>query len=139
MNRNRVTIRTIMIITIHMIHQVFLVAITVGDLMKLSSVNQWTKIFIFPHAKPEDSNELFQKLLEDLKELAEYGDSPSKDHPIFNNDEEHSYQNKEHFENSSNEIVASNSNQEKEKPPKDFDIRKLIREECCLEVCEEQK
>nr|GEX53487.1 mRNA-capping enzyme-like isoform X2 [Tanacetum cinerariifolium] len=85
------------------------------------------------HAKPEDSNEFYQKLLEDLKDLAEYDNSPSKDHPIFNNDDEHSDQNKEHLENSSNEIAASNSNQEKEKPPQDFDIRKLIREECCVE------
>nr|GEW48430.1 reverse transcriptase domain-containing protein [Tanacetum cinerariifolium] len=99
----------------------------------------WYKLFAIRHAKPEDSNELFQKLLKDLKELAEYGNSPSKDHPIFNNDEEHSDQNKEYLENSSNEIAASNSNQEKEKPPQDSDIRKLIREECCVEVCEEQK
>nr|GEY70874.1 hypothetical protein [Tanacetum cinerariifolium] len=41
--------------------------------------------------------------------------------------------------NSSNEIVASNSNQEKEGPPQDSDIRQLIREECCIEVCEEQR
>nr|GFA45881.1 hypothetical protein [Tanacetum cinerariifolium] len=41
--------------------------------------------------------------------------------------------------NTSNEIAASNSNQEKEKPPQDFDIRQLIRKECCIEVCEEQK
>nr|GEV48049.1 hypothetical protein [Tanacetum cinerariifolium] len=69
------------------------------------------------HAQPEDSNELFQKLLEDLKELAEYKDS---------------------LENS-NEIAVSNSNQEKEGPPQDSDIRQLIREECYIEVCEEQK
>nr|GEY18776.1 hypothetical protein [Tanacetum cinerariifolium] len=69
-------------------------------------------------AQPEDSNELFQKLLEDLKELAEY---------------------KESLENSFKEIVVSNSNEEKEDPPQDFDIRKLIREECCVEVSEEQK
>nr|GFD32021.1 hypothetical protein [Tanacetum cinerariifolium] len=50
-------------------------------------------------------NELFQKLLEDLKELAEY---------------------KESLENSSKEIVVSNSNQEKEEPPQDSDIRQLI-------------
>nr|GFA58060.1 hypothetical protein [Tanacetum cinerariifolium] len=62
----------------------------------------WYKFFTIQHAKPEDSNELFQKLLEDLKELAEYGNSPRK-------------------------------------PPQDSDIRKLIREECCVEVCEEQK
>nr|GEV56607.1 hypothetical protein [Tanacetum cinerariifolium] len=54
------------------------------------------------HAQPEDSNELFQKLLEDLKELAEY---------------------KESLENSSNKLAASNSNQEKEEPPQDSDIQ----------------
>nr|GEX83047.1 hypothetical protein [Tanacetum cinerariifolium] len=37
------------------------------------------------------------------------------------------------------EIAASNSNQEKEKPPQDFDIRQLIGEECCIEVCEEHR
>nr|GFB93236.1 hypothetical protein [Tanacetum cinerariifolium] len=107
MSRNRVTIRTMMIITIHTSHQVFLVVITVGDLMKLSR-----------HDQPENSNELFQKLLEDLKELAEY---------------------KESLKNSSTEIAVSNSNQEKEEPSQDFDIHQLIREECCIEVCEEQK
>nr|GEX56952.1 ribonuclease H-like domain-containing protein [Tanacetum cinerariifolium] len=58
------------------------------------------------------------KLLEDLKELAEY---------------------KESLENSSNKIATSNSNEEKEGPPQYFNIRQLIREECCVEVCEEQK
>nr|GEY60533.1 hypothetical protein [Tanacetum cinerariifolium] len=43
------------------------------------------------------------------------------------------------FRNSSNEIAASNSNQEKEGPPQDSDIRQLIKEECCIEVSEEQK
>nr|GEU46973.1 hypothetical protein [Tanacetum cinerariifolium] len=75
----------------------------------------WFKFFAIKHDQPEDSNELFQKLLEDLKELAEY---------------------KESLENSSKEIAVSDSNQE---PPQDFDIRQLIREECCVEVCEEQK
>nr|GEX61213.1 hypothetical protein [Tanacetum cinerariifolium] len=55
---------------------------------------------------------------------------------FFNNNEDHSVQNKE---NPSNEIAASNSNQEKEGPPQDSDIRQLIREECIIEVCEEQK
>nr|GEU65902.1 hypothetical protein [Tanacetum cinerariifolium] len=45
----------------------------------------------------------------------------------------HSIQYKENLEN------YLNSNQEKEGPPQDSDIRKLIREECCVEVCEEQK
>nr|GEV24277.1 hypothetical protein [Tanacetum cinerariifolium] len=92
------------------------------------------------HAQPEDLNELFQKLLEDLKELTEYVNSPRRDRPIFfDNNEDHFVQNKEYLEKSSNEIAASNSNQEKEKPPQDSDIRQLIREECCIEVCEEQK
>nr|GEU29696.1 hypothetical protein [Tanacetum cinerariifolium] len=61
-------------------------------------------------------------------------------HPTFFDDnEDHYVQYKEYLENSSKEIAASNSNQEKEKPPQDFDIRQLIREECCIEVCEEQK
>nr|GFC47039.1 hypothetical protein [Tanacetum cinerariifolium] len=51
----------------------------------------------------------------------------------------HSAQHKEYPENSSNEIAVSNYNQEKEGPPQDFDIRQLIREECCVEVSEEQK
>nr|GEV28053.1 hypothetical protein [Tanacetum cinerariifolium] len=104
----------------------------------------WEKFFTIQHAQPEDSNELFQKILEDLKiinkELAEYINSPRWDHPtFFRNDEEHSVQYKEYPENSSNEIAASNFNQEKEKPPQDSDIRQLIREECCIEVCRKQK
>nr|GEU94758.1 hypothetical protein [Tanacetum cinerariifolium] len=98
----------------------------------------WDKFFAIRHAQPEDSNELFQKLLEDLqiinKELTECNN------PTFSDDnEEHSVQYKEYLENSSKEIAASNSNQEKEKPPQDFDIHQIIREECCFEVCEEQK
>nr|GEV29124.1 hypothetical protein [Tanacetum cinerariifolium] len=99
----------------------------------------WYTFFAIQHARPENSNELFQKLFEDLKELAEYDNSPSRDRPIFNDNEDHSVRNKEYLENSSNEIAASNFNQEKEKPPQDSDIRQLIREECCIEVCEEQK
>nr|GFC91517.1 hypothetical protein [Tanacetum cinerariifolium] len=100
----------------------------------------WFKFFAIQYSKPENPNELFQKLLEDLKELAEYENSPSRDHPIFfNDDEEHSVQNEESFENPSNEITTSISNPEKEEPPQDSDIRKLIREECCVKVCEEQK
>nr|GEX72426.1 hypothetical protein [Tanacetum cinerariifolium] len=55
----------------------------------------WYKSFTIRHAQPENSNELFQKLLEDLKELAEYKDS---------------------LENSSKEIATS------EGPPQDSDI-----------------
>nr|GEZ73010.1 hypothetical protein [Tanacetum cinerariifolium] len=46
---------------------------------------------------------------------------------------------KESLENYSNEIATSNSNQEKEGPPQDSDIRQLIREECSIEVGEEPK
>nr|GEV34339.1 hypothetical protein [Tanacetum cinerariifolium] len=96
------------------------------------------------HAQPEVSNELFQKLLEGLhivnKELADYINSLTWDRPIFFNDnEDHSVQYKEYLENPSNEIAVSYSNQEKEKSPQDFDIRQLIREECCIEVCKKQK
>nr|GEV46071.1 hypothetical protein [Tanacetum cinerariifolium] len=36
-------------------------------------------------------------------------------------------------------LKSSNSNQEKEEPSQDSDIRQLIREECCVEASEEQK
>nr|GEV51721.1 hypothetical protein [Tanacetum cinerariifolium] len=51
----------------------------------------WFKFFAIQYAKLEDPNELFQKLLEDLKKLAKYDNSPSKDHPIFLNDDEAKY------------------------------------------------
>nr|GEV80555.1 hypothetical protein [Tanacetum cinerariifolium] len=76
------------------------------------------KKIVIQYSNPENPIELFQKLLEDLKELAEY---------------------KESLENSSKEISISSSNPEKEEPPQDFDIRKLIKEKCCVKVCEEQK
>nr|GEX68789.1 reverse transcriptase domain, reverse transcriptase zinc-binding domain protein [Tanacetum cinerariifolium] len=91
------------------------------------------------YSKPEDPNELFQKLLGDLKELAKYGNSQSRDRPIFlNDDEDHSDQNKECFENSSDEIATSNSNEENEEPRQDFDIHQLI-EKCSTEIFEEHK
>nr|GFA03882.1 reverse transcriptase domain-containing protein [Tanacetum cinerariifolium] len=70
----------------------------------------------------------------DLKELTEYNC-----HIFFNDNEDHSVQSKEYLENPSNKIATSNSNQEKEEPPQDSNIRKLIKEECSIEVCEEQK
>nr|GEU40948.1 hypothetical protein [Tanacetum cinerariifolium] len=39
----------------------------------------WFKFFAIQYSNPENPNELFQKLLEDLKELAEYINSPSRD------------------------------------------------------------
>nr|GEW12645.1 hypothetical protein [Tanacetum cinerariifolium] len=100
--------------------------------------------FAIQHAQPEDTNELFQKILEDLQiineELVEYINYPSQNRPTFyKDDEEHSVQYKEYLENSSNAIAATNFNQEKEAPPENFDIRQLIREECGIKFCEEQK
>nr|GEZ42527.1 hypothetical protein [Tanacetum cinerariifolium] len=51
----------------------------------------------------------------------------------------HSIQNEESFENPSNEIVVSNSNQEKEELAQESDIHQLIRKECYVEASEEQK
>nr|GEX44327.1 hypothetical protein [Tanacetum cinerariifolium] len=77
-----------------------------------------------------------QKLLKDLKELAEYDQSTSTDRPIFVNvNEDHPVQNRESPKNSSEENVVSKTNQE---PPQDSDIHQLI-EECSVEVPEEQK
>nr|GEV47919.1 hypothetical protein [Tanacetum cinerariifolium] len=77
------------------------------------------------------------KLLKDLKELAEYDQSTSTDRSIFLNDnEDHPVQNRESPENSFEENVVSKTNQE---PPQDSNICQLIREECCIEVPEQQK
>nr|GFC98864.1 hypothetical protein [Tanacetum cinerariifolium] len=50
----------------------------------------------------------------------------------------HSIQSEDSFENSSNQTNVSNSNEEKEIPPQDFDFHQLI-EECSTEICEDQK
>nr|GFB50758.1 hypothetical protein [Tanacetum cinerariifolium] len=93
-------------------------------------------LFAIQCSQPEDSNELFHKLLKDLKELAEYDQSTSTDRPIFLNDnEDHPVQNRESPENSSEENIVSKTNQE---PPHDSDIHQLI-DECCEEIHEEQK
>nr|GFA13737.1 hypothetical protein [Tanacetum cinerariifolium] len=97
----------------------------------------WETFFAIQCSQPEDSNELFQKLLEDLKELAEYDQSTSTDCPIFlNNNEDNPIQNKESLENSSEENVVSKTNQES---PQDSNMHQLIIEECFVEVPEEQK
>nr|GEW63853.1 hypothetical protein [Tanacetum cinerariifolium] len=95
------------------------------------------------HAK-EDLMKSIQTFLEEFNCIP-FEEKPQilleacKDRLIFlNNNEEHSYQNKECLENSSNEIDASSSNQEKEEPPQDSNIHQLI-EECSTEICEEQK
>nr|GFB02765.1 hypothetical protein [Tanacetum cinerariifolium] len=71
-------------------------------------------LFSIQYSQPKDSNELFQKLLKDLKKLAEYDQSTSTDHRILLNDnEDHPVQNRESPENSFEEIVVSNPDQEK--------------------------
>nr|GEX43299.1 hypothetical protein [Tanacetum cinerariifolium] len=96
----------------------------------------WETFFAIQCSQPEDPNELFQKLLKDLKELAEYDQSTRTDRPIFLNDnEDHHVQNKESPENSSEKNVVSKTNQE---PPQDSDIHQLI-EEISIEVPEEPK
>nr|GEW66249.1 hypothetical protein [Tanacetum cinerariifolium] len=96
----------------------------------------WETFFAMQCSQPEDSNELFQKLLTDLKELAEYDQSTSMDRLIFlNDDEDHPVQNRESPENSSEENVVSKTNQE---PPQDSNMHQLI-DECCENVSEEQK
>nr|GEV44897.1 reverse transcriptase domain-containing protein [Tanacetum cinerariifolium] len=89
----------------------------------------WFKFFAIQYAQPENLNELFQKLIEDLQIIKEL----KCNRPIFSDN------NEDHSDNSSKEISSSSSNQEKEGPPQDYDIRQLIRKECCVEVCEEQK
>nr|GFB84811.1 hypothetical protein [Tanacetum cinerariifolium] len=95
----------------------------------------WETFFAIQGSQPKDSNELFQKLLKDLKELAEYDQSTSTDRPIFLNNEDHPVQNKESPKNSSEKNVVSKTNQE---PPQDSNIHQVI-EECFVEVPEEQK
>nr|GFA11294.1 hypothetical protein [Tanacetum cinerariifolium] len=90
-----------------------------------------------------------------------YDQSTSTDRPIFLNDnEDQPVQNKESLENSSEEIVVSNPDQEKEpevttdtelsstkdiqplpvqEPSQNSNICQLIREECFVEVPEQQK
>nr|GFC27992.1 hypothetical protein [Tanacetum cinerariifolium] len=65
----------------------------------------WETFFAIQCSQPEDSNDLFQKLLKDLKELAEYDQSTSTDRRIFLNNEDHPVQNRESPENSSEENV----------------------------------
>nr|GEY15803.1 hypothetical protein [Tanacetum cinerariifolium] len=92
----------------------------------------WYKFFAIQHAQPEDSNELFQKLLKDLQIIKK--DLIECNHPtFFDNNEDHYVQYKENLKNS------SNSNHEKEGPPQDSDLRKLIIEQCYIEVSKEQK
>nr|GEZ31853.1 hypothetical protein [Tanacetum cinerariifolium] len=91
----------------------------------------WEFFFAIQYSKPENPNELFQKLLEDLKELAEYDNSPSQDRPIFLNDnEEHFVQNEESLENSSNEIDASKASEEQKQGMEDtiLELVKICRQ-----------
>nr|GEV45516.1 hypothetical protein [Tanacetum cinerariifolium] len=88
-----------------------------GVMPKISQA--WEKFFEIQHAQPEDTNKLFQKLLEDLQiikeELAEYINSPSWNyHTFYDDDEEHYVQYKEYLENSSDAIAPILSTKEPE-------------------------
>nr|GEW55257.1 hypothetical protein [Tanacetum cinerariifolium] len=75
----------------------------------------WETFFAIQCSQPEYSNELFQKLLKDLKELAEYDQSTNTDCPIFlNSNEGHFVQDKESLENPFNEIADNESDLEPE-------------------------
>nr|GEZ83512.1 hypothetical protein [Tanacetum cinerariifolium] len=84
--------------------------ISFGEMPKVL-LQAWEKFFAIQHAQPEDTNELFQKLLEDLQiineRLAEY--------------------------------INSSSWNQKEEPSQNSNIRQLIREECGKKVCDGQK
>nr|GEX50500.1 hypothetical protein [Tanacetum cinerariifolium] len=65
----------------------------------------------YPYAQPEDTNELFQELLEDFQiirdELSEYINSPSWNYPTFyDDDEEHSVQYTEYLEKSPDAVTT---------------------------------
>nr|GEU47610.1 hypothetical protein [Tanacetum cinerariifolium] len=106
-----------------------------GELMK--SIQTFLETFIcIPF---EEKPKILFQAWEIFEGAGRYDNSPSKDRPIFlNNNEEHYVQNEESLENSSNEIATSNSNQEKEEPSQESDIHQLI-EECSIEVSEDQK
>nr|GFA03520.1 hypothetical protein [Tanacetum cinerariifolium] len=77
----------------------------------------WEKFFEIQHAQPEDTNELFQRILEDLQiireELSEYINSPSWNYPTFYDDtEEHYVQYKEYLEKSPDAIAPILSTKE---------------------------
>nr|GEZ49372.1 hypothetical protein [Tanacetum cinerariifolium] len=70
----------------------------------------WEKKFAIQCSQPEDSNELFQKLLKDLKELAEYDQSTNTDRHIFLNDnEDHPVQNRDALDSKLLSINSINS------------------------------
>nr|GFA14690.1 hypothetical protein [Tanacetum cinerariifolium]GFB96047.1 hypothetical protein [Tanacetum cinerariifolium] len=104
-----------------------------------------------------------ERLCDGSQLVCEYDQSTSTNHPIFlNGDEGHSVQDKESLENPFNEIAVSKPDNESDletevttdtelsstediqslavqEPLRESDIRQLIREECCVEVLEQQK
>nr|GEV75163.1 hypothetical protein [Tanacetum cinerariifolium] len=99
----------------------------------------WNFFFAIQYFNPENPNKLFQKLFEDLKELAEYDKSTSKDRPIFLNDnKDHFVQNEESLENSSNEIDALKASEEQKQSMEDtmLELVKICQEKefLCIHV-----
>nr|GEW28857.1 integrase, catalytic region, zinc finger, CCHC-type, peptidase aspartic, catalytic [Tanacetum cinerariifolium] len=95
-----------------------------------SQTTQETQSSVLPQDVEEDIHDI---------EVAHMGNDPLFGVPISKVTSDQSLSTEPSYNHNSNEIAASNSNQEKEGPPQDSDIRKLIREECCIEVCEEQR
>nr|GEX96514.1 hypothetical protein [Tanacetum cinerariifolium] len=92
---------------------------------------------LLKHAQPEDTNELFQKLIEDLKiireELAEYINSPSWNYPTFYDDEEYSIQYKEYLEKPPDAITTVLPTEE----PDEYEVASDDESECDVPIKDE--
>nr|GEW33724.1 hypothetical protein [Tanacetum cinerariifolium] len=104
----------------------------------------WENFFAIQHAQPDDTNELFQKLLEDLQiineELSEYINSLSWNRATFyDNDEDHSIQFKEYLENSSSAVTTILPIEEPEYFPSmgEYEVASDDKSECDVPVKDE--
>nr|GEV77266.1 reverse transcriptase domain-containing protein [Tanacetum cinerariifolium] len=105
------------------------------------SYNQNYNVNYYPHDLPSylccdncgESHETFQcQPMDQNIDSSGFDQIQLPQYPIIH----HPFQ---EMKNSSNAIDASNFNQEKEEPSQNSDIRQLVREECGIKVCEEQK
>nr|GEV65362.1 hypothetical protein [Tanacetum cinerariifolium] len=98
---------------------IHMMVMIVNNSSRLSMSRNQVTIKTIMHAQPEVTDELFQKLFEDLQiikeELSEYNNSLSWNYPTFyDDDEEYSIQYKEYLENSSDAIAPILSTEEPE-------------------------
>nr|GEW46450.1 hypothetical protein [Tanacetum cinerariifolium] len=96
---------------------------------------QWT--FPFVHEQELSYNQNYDDQIQTPQYPDVHPPSQETSDEVFQAN--HSIQNEESFENPSNEIAVSNSNQEKEEPSQESDIRQLIRKECYVEASKEKK